>query len=196
MKGRLQKNNFLILLLAIVVICGAAYFLVSFSLKKNGSKEADLDQHGCNLTAGYRWCEPEQRCLGGWEDPCGEGTASAPTVLEKEMVLEKIEKELGFLIESKKQFSVKWRVLEEIISFDGQGYQYAGKAEDVLVKFNQIDGILRSENFTKKTVDYDRDLGAIDYFAYKSAATICNLRTFKVGSEDPGKLEILCALTN
>ncbi len=196
MRARLSKKNFLFLLLAIIVVCGAAYFLTSFNLKKNSSKETDIDQHGCDPAAGYSWCESEQRCLGGWEDPCGEGITSAPTILEKEMVLEEIEKELGFLIENKKQFPVKWRILEEIISFDGQGYQYAGKAEDVLAKFNQIDGILRAKNFTKKTVDYDPDLETTNYFAYKSSATICNLRTFVAGSEDPGKMEILCAVTN
>ncbi len=35
----------------------------------------DRDIHGCIGSAGYSWCEPKQKCLRIWEEPC-EATAS------------------------------------------------------------------------------------------------------------------------
>jgi len=33
----------------------------------------DVDEHGCKASAGYSWCEPKQKCLRTWEEPCEEG---------------------------------------------------------------------------------------------------------------------------
>ena len=30
----------------------------------------DRDSHGCIGSAGYSWCEPKQKCLRTWEEPC------------------------------------------------------------------------------------------------------------------------------
>lgn len=30
----------------------------------------DRDAHGCIPSAGYTWCEPKQKCLRMWEEPC------------------------------------------------------------------------------------------------------------------------------
>ena len=30
----------------------------------------DTDEHGCIGSAGYTWCEPKQKCLREWEEPC------------------------------------------------------------------------------------------------------------------------------
>lgn len=30
----------------------------------------DTDEHGCDASAGYTWCEPKQKCLRTWEEPC------------------------------------------------------------------------------------------------------------------------------
>ena len=30
----------------------------------------DKDEHGCIGSAGYTWCEPKQKCLREWEEPC------------------------------------------------------------------------------------------------------------------------------
>jgi len=32
----------------------------------------DKDEHGCIGSAGYTWCEPKQKCLREWEEPCEE----------------------------------------------------------------------------------------------------------------------------
>ncbi len=32
----------------------------------------DRDEHGCIGSAGYTWCEPKQKCLREWEEPCEE----------------------------------------------------------------------------------------------------------------------------
>lgn len=30
----------------------------------------DVDEGGCLVGAGYSWCEPKQKCLRLWEEPC------------------------------------------------------------------------------------------------------------------------------
>lgn len=30
----------------------------------------DTDEGGCLIAAGYTWCEPKQKCLRTWEEPC------------------------------------------------------------------------------------------------------------------------------
>ena len=30
----------------------------------------DKDEHGCLIAAGYSWCEPKQKCIRVWEEPC------------------------------------------------------------------------------------------------------------------------------
>ena len=58
----------------------------------------DRDEHGCNPSAGYMWCESKQKCLRIWEEDCPGyekpeiKTAEAP-VIEKEPA-EKEEKEI------------------------------------------------------------------------------------------------------
>ena len=32
----------------------------------------DTDEHGCDASAGYTWCEAKQKCLREWEEPCEE----------------------------------------------------------------------------------------------------------------------------
>ncbi len=38
-----------------------------------GTAGGDVDEHGCVGSAGYTWCEPKQKCLRTWEEPCEEG---------------------------------------------------------------------------------------------------------------------------
>ncbi|MCJ7827948.1 hypothetical protein MUP65_02270 [Patescibacteria group bacterium] len=30
----------------------------------------ETDEHGCLMAAGYSWCEPKEKCLRTWEEPC------------------------------------------------------------------------------------------------------------------------------
>ena len=39
----------------------------------------DKDEHGCIGSAGYTWCEPKQKCLREWEEPCGDAAAATTT---------------------------------------------------------------------------------------------------------------------
>ena len=32
--------------------------------------DVEIDEHGCNLTEGYTWCEPKQKCLNPKEEAC------------------------------------------------------------------------------------------------------------------------------
>lgn len=38
----------------------------------NGMMGGCIDEHGCNPTAGYSWCELKQKCLRTWEELCPE----------------------------------------------------------------------------------------------------------------------------
>lgn len=39
---------------------------------------SDRDSHGCIPSAGYTWCEPKQKCLRTWEEPCTAESATPP----------------------------------------------------------------------------------------------------------------------
>jgi len=73
-----------VLLVLLILGLGAAcyyFFYVSKTPKLIGG---DRDEHGCLPAAGYTWCEPKQKCLRTWEEPCteedeeGDSTAESP----------------------------------------------------------------------------------------------------------------------
>ncbi len=41
----------------------------------------ETDSHGCLIAAGYSWCEPKEKCLRIWEEPCEETTTVSTTVV-------------------------------------------------------------------------------------------------------------------
>ncbi|WAC05582.1 MAG: hypothetical protein OS112_02850 [Methanoregula sp.] len=45
---------------------------------------SDRDSHGCIGSAGYTWCEPKQKCLREWEEPC---TGASPTTAKSSLPL-------------------------------------------------------------------------------------------------------------
>lgn len=51
-----------------------SFFLGGCNLQPAGSDQqligGDRDEHGCIGSAGYTWCEPKQKCLREWEEPC------------------------------------------------------------------------------------------------------------------------------
>ena len=67
-----------ILLFLAVVIFGTVLFVQSQKddmaktppLQQEQLVGADRDEHGCIGSAGYTWCEPKQKCLRQWEEPC------------------------------------------------------------------------------------------------------------------------------
>lgn len=40
----------------------------------------DSDEHGCKASAGYSWCEPQQKCMRVWEEAC-EGSMTGSEVV-------------------------------------------------------------------------------------------------------------------
>jgi len=66
----MKNKNFLIVLLAVVVIL--AGFLVIATNKKTEPEliGGDTDEGGCLIGAGYSWCPTKQKCLRVWEEPC------------------------------------------------------------------------------------------------------------------------------
>ncbi len=58
------------MLLAVVVIL-AGFLIISSSNKTEPELiGGDTDEGGCLIGAGYSWCEPKQKCLRVWEEPC------------------------------------------------------------------------------------------------------------------------------
>ena len=51
------------------------------------------DEHGCLIAAGYRWCEPKQKCLRMWEEECyatAEDAIRAEISLKHELVMDNV----------------------------------------------------------------------------------------------------------
>lgn len=69
------KNGFAsIIIIAIIAIItttgiGGYVYMKNRQLKPIGG---ETDSHGCLIAAGYSWCEPKQKCLRIWEEPCEE----------------------------------------------------------------------------------------------------------------------------
>ncbi len=62
---------------AIALVIGLVIGLATFDAEEFESqvREAkaigeDVSEHGCLFTDGYEWCEPKQKCLRSWEEPC------------------------------------------------------------------------------------------------------------------------------
>ncbi|MBU1164798.1 hypothetical protein KKA15_04535 [Patescibacteria group bacterium] len=61
-----------IAVIILIIVVGWAFFYLS----KNNSQQngkligGDKDEHGCLVAAGYSWCEPKQKCLRSFEEPC------------------------------------------------------------------------------------------------------------------------------
>ncbi|MBN2517462.1 MAG: hypothetical protein JXB14_01315 [Candidatus Altiarchaeota archaeon] len=75
--------------LVIVLIVALVLLVVLVSMRPQGEKPigGDKDEHGCLIAAGYSWCEPKQKCLRTWEEPCEEGNACTDSggTIEKAM---------------------------------------------------------------------------------------------------------------
>ncbi len=64
----LSKSILLVLLF--IVLGFIAFFTSRESTAPTGPLGGDKDEHGCIGSAGYSWCEPKQKCLRIWEEPC------------------------------------------------------------------------------------------------------------------------------
>lgn len=105
------KNLILIMLLVILIgLIGIGSFYFGFKAKSLLSVPVptpvptitaqptqiivggDKDSHGCIGSAGYSWCEPKQKCLRPFEEPCLETTVipttsvQAPTINETDLL--------------------------------------------------------------------------------------------------------------
>ena len=76
------KALFMAILVAAACILPVAAFVAPDGNVTESATQAlvggDRDDHGCIGSAGYTWCEPKQKCLREWEEPC-EVTAPATT---------------------------------------------------------------------------------------------------------------------
>ncbi len=68
----------IIAIIAIITTTGIGgyVYMKNRQLKPIGG---ETDSHGCLIAAGYSWCEPKQKCLRIWEEPCKEATTISPT---------------------------------------------------------------------------------------------------------------------
>jgi len=77
-----MKNKLIIaggLLLPLITL--AVFLLVRKTLTAKNQQNPQLiggqkDEHGCLIPAGYSWCEPKQKCLREWEEPCAKPATS------------------------------------------------------------------------------------------------------------------------
>lgn len=66
----MKNKNFLIILLAVIVIL-AGFLIISSSNKTEPELiGGDTDEGGCLIGAGYSWCPTKQKCLRVWEEGC------------------------------------------------------------------------------------------------------------------------------
>ena len=61
----------------VALIVGGVLGVVTFDVDEFKSQVergmvigGDVDEGGCLIAAGYTWCEPKQKCLRVWEEPC------------------------------------------------------------------------------------------------------------------------------
>ena len=61
----------------ITLIVGGIVGVITLDVEEFRSKArgemiigGDVDEGGCLIGAGYTWCEPKQKCLRTWEEPC------------------------------------------------------------------------------------------------------------------------------
>lgn len=80
----LKKGFASIAIIAIIAIItttgiGSYVYIKNRQLKPIGG---ETNSHGCLIAAGYSWCEPKQKCLRIWEEPCTETTTVSTTVVD------------------------------------------------------------------------------------------------------------------
>ena len=82
-----KSQNIIWFIVIVVLIAGIAYLYfnrqanvpspVSDNAASSGKMVgSDRDAHGCIASAGYSWCEAQQRCLRPWEEACTTATSS------------------------------------------------------------------------------------------------------------------------
>lgn len=60
---------FTVISLAVILSVGIS----ACAVEKRPPLGGDRDSHGCIGSAGYTWCEAQQRCIRTWEEPCVAG---------------------------------------------------------------------------------------------------------------------------
>lgn len=66
----MKNKNFLIVLLAVVVILAGFLIITSGDKTEPELIGGDTDEGGCLIGAGYSWCPAKQKCLRVWEEAC------------------------------------------------------------------------------------------------------------------------------
>lgn len=79
----------------------------------------DKDEHGCIGSAGYTWCEPKQKCLREWEEPCKQE--------EVFDLLKKLEKETQINFSGIVKTEFVWRIEgKEDLTITGKSFDVEG----------------------------------------------------------------------
>ena len=82
-KGNSSMSGIVIATLVILVII-AIVFIIIDAVRSNQNhhhphphprppynpKGHDVDKHGCNRSAGYKWCKPKKKCIRPFEEKC------------------------------------------------------------------------------------------------------------------------------
>jgi hypothetical protein len=65
-------KKIIIWLVIILIIAAGLWWLLARNQGEEPLIGGETDEHGCLIAAGYSWCEPKQKCLRIWEEPCVE----------------------------------------------------------------------------------------------------------------------------
>lgn len=69
---RIAGHNKTLFVIICVLLVLLIFLLILIRLEKKNQQVigGDKDEHGCLISAGYSWCEEEERCLRQWEEYC------------------------------------------------------------------------------------------------------------------------------
>ena len=98
----------------------------------------DRDEHGCIGSAGYTWCEPKQKCLREWEEPC-----TQQTVFD---LLMNLKNSTTIEFSGIGQEDIQWLTDQNPINFEAKSIGASGIADTDL---SQIDSFFENQGFAR-----------------------------------------------
>lgn len=98
----------------------------------------DKDEHGCIGSAGYTWCEPRQKCLREWEEPC--------TQQEVFDLLTNLKNSATIDFSGIGKTNIQWLTDQDPIDFEAKSIGASGVADTDL---NQISNFFENQGFAR-----------------------------------------------
>ncbi len=178
----MNKNiliKIIVIVVAVLILGGVIYFLIPKEKK---------DDHGCNISQGYSWCEFKQKCVKSGEEDCKQD--------KKAEILDGIKKVIGLdlnLVDS----VIKWNTKDKEISLNSKGYYYLDvlKAPVIMKGFENSDNFLKQNGFSEDSYNPSINSQEKDKRVYKKDEVVCDISRV----DNPNKTSSLiigCAYLN